>query len=181
MAKNKDFLNYVSRILQVTADALKLCPQEAMPTLHHLMSPDMLSFGPASNSHPTIGDFTAEKIGLFGEKITISRGCHMIARDGGFLSSFVYDGLKTQGDVTVGKYGSLVYLEGTENPSDYGTQLAQHIVGLNPRCIGDGSEDDILKQEFLFEPEVSVEAWLESRDLRVLEFIRYGVGDENKN
>lgn len=220
VARNQNFLQYVSEATRAAADHLKYNPPS--DPQQHLKPEDLSSFrGPGGNS---LGDMTAEKIGLLGEKINLTRGYHMRLDRGkeeeGFISSYVYNGHYVSG-VGMGRYGCVVHLinkpqpvtwnieESTNDDSNtdlsdnenednasftsnannniapsssasLGDQLAQHIVGCNPRLIGGGGEEDLLTQRFLFDGSVPVGEWLRSRGLSVGSFIRFGVGDVNQ-
>ncbi|XP_019853490.1 PREDICTED: elongation factor Ts, mitochondrial-like [Amphimedon queenslandica] len=221
VARNQNFLQYVSEAARATADHL-MCNPPSDPQ-QHLKPEDLASFrGPGGN---LLGDMTAEKIGLLGEKINLTRGYHMRLDGGrkeeGFISSYVYNGLYVSG-VGMGRYGCIVHLinkpqpvtwnteESTSNGSNtdlddnengvnasftlkadkdnvaplssasLGDQLAQHIVGCNPRLIGGGGEEDLLTQRFLFDGSVPVGEWLRSHGLSVGSFVRFGVGDTNQ-
>ena len=156
----------------------------------HLKSTDLLSLGPTVNDHGTIGDLTAENIGLFGENISLTRACYLTAGKG-HVGSYVYNAV-TINEVAIGRYGSLVHLEHLSDDNthlDFGlisNQLGQHIVGFNPRLIEPDStescsDDEILvRQKFLLNNELTVEAWLKSCDVRVTDFVRYAVGETNE-
>ena len=201
----------MSEAVKAAADHLKLHPPQ--DPRWHLKSHDLVSLRASGGG--TLGDLTAEKMGLFGEKINLTRGYHMRLEEGGdFISSYTYNGTYLS-DVGMGKYGCLVHLidkpqpltshnfteklitqsedRETESeeikeevtvtplaPASVGSQLAQHIIGCNPRVIGGGGEDDLLEQRFLFGEGVAVGAWLRAHGLSVGSFVRFGVGDESQ-
>ena len=115
VARNQNFLQYVSEATRAAADHLKHVPPS--DPRQHLKPEDLASFrGPGGNS---LGDMTAEKIGLLGEKINLTRGYHMrLGKEEGkegFISSYVYNGSYVS-DVGMGRYGCLVHLINKPQP-----------------------------------------------------------------
>ena len=103
-------------------------------------------------------------------------------------------------DVLMGRYAGLVTFTHDKPPPEegadehrltwyeIGNQLAQHIVGMNPRKIGDpetnkprrnkDKETKLIFQEFLLDEDLTVQEYLEENKVQVLDFLRFGLGEE---
>ena len=106
----------------------------------------------------------------------------------------------------MGKYGSIVDMvqtDGADKPTtklqDLGGQLCQHIVGMNPKTLGQASddgdikvdkvdagleakeeveEDVLLKQDFLLDSSMTVGQLLCLNGAKVNGFVRFACGEE---
>lgn len=198
VAKNQDFLHFVSQTTEAILNHLKLHP---LPTssvsplsIQHVTHQSLITMVTVSDKHGSLGDLMAENIGCFGENISFSRACLMSASTG-LVSTYIYNKTVLPGsDIAMGKYGSLVHLKlansknfNSLEANEIGRKLGQHIVGMNPQCLeqvvnekGVACEDDskaLLQQTFLIDNNVTVGEWLRSYDISVTDFIRYGVGE----
>ena len=72
-----------------------------------------------------------------------------------------------------------------EEVEEIGKQLAQHIIGLNPRTIeskpgiealGDDGPTALLDQQFIFDEDITVSEFLNESNVKVLDFIRFECG-----
>jgi translation elongation factor EF-Ts len=185
VAKNNQFLHFASKAVQAISDHVMPHPSPPPGGINHFESHDLMSMEPTDVGHGTLGDLMAENIGLFGENITLTRACHMLATGRGHIGWYVYNGTTVPGTtVTVGKYGCLVHIEPRQEDRMslqlVGSRLGQHIVGMNPQGVGGACGRGLLQQQFLYDNTVSVERWLESCDAHVIDFVRYAVG-ETKN
>lgn len=88
----------------------------------------------------------------------------------------------------MGRYGALVVFQGgPEGQAEVmGKKLGQHIVGEAPITLGTTedlpcgeSETRLLPQTFLLEPKYTVGQYLTLHDARVLDFVRYGCGEDS--
>ena len=72
------------------------------------------------------------------------------------------------------------------NMAVVGQQLCQHIVGMNPKSLGNPDAEDkdkdkntqLLHQEFLMDSDVSVIQWLTENGIQVKDFVRFQCGEE---
>lgn len=104
----------------------------------------------------------------------------------------------------LGKFGAVVQVE-TPNINQIAAALCQHIVGMNPTEIGTppehkpqqkgdkkkkkGNEDEVnktteeeeetqlLRQEFILDPSLTVQQYLEANSPRVVDFVRFECGE----
>ncbi|BFZ22106.1 hypothetical protein BsWGS_25145 [Bradybaena similaris] len=93
-----------------------------------------------------LADFVALNIGNIGENMSLRRGSFLRADSGSVLSSYVHPSgaNKSPKSLMFGKYGAIVEMkqknkddEPVLSLTDLGSHLCQHIVGMNPRIIGD--------------------------------------------
>jgi elongation factor Ts len=96
----------------------------------------------------------------------------------------------------LGKYGSLISYEVPGQPvtSDEGTvpvdelcrRLCQHIVGMNPRTIGEPGDESpsnpeeetrLLYQEYMHDTSLTVNDVLQQTGVKVLDFVRFECGE----
>ncbi|CAG5123323.1 unnamed protein product [Candidula unifasciata] len=94
----------------------------------------------------TLADIIALNIGNIGENMSLRRGTFFRADSGCVLSSYVHPsgGNKSPKSILFGKYGAIVEMkqknkddEPVMSLANLGSHLCQHIVGMNPRIIGD--------------------------------------------
>lgn len=95
----------------------------------------------------------------------------------------------------LGKFGAVVEFKQTKNggnqkltpPSVIGHQLCQHIVGMNPKSIGSSDEkpnenkeeeSQLIYQELLVDPEITVGEMLSENNVTVADFVRFEIGEE---
>ena len=100
----------------------------------------------------------------------------------------------------MGRYGSLVTFSQGDTavddklgPAELGRQLGQHIVGMNPQGVGtvreeseQGSENTekqeeenmMIHQEFLLEPSLTVNEFLQQNSASVIDFARFQCGED---
>lgn len=92
-------------------------------------------------------------------------------------------------NVFYGKYGAIVALRNTGGAvSDIPKNLCQHIVGMNPKRIGQPGVDEpnadadneecLLFQEFVLDPSKTMAEVLTENQIEVLDFHRFGCDDE---
>lgn len=193
VTRNKDFQQLVATVTEAVYK--NVATSTNLPI--HFDSSTLKSIGPLSDTHATMSDLLAQTIGKFGENITVPRGC-LISSNEGHLCQYVYNRLAVpSSSVIIGTYASIVDVGSLDDDDDVdrvealGGKLSQHIVGMNPCSIEPVQEPesgtiDIVKEpgcgsEALFEQlflgeEVSVKDWLDTYRLKVLQFVRYAVG-----
>lgn len=145
----------------------------------------------------TLADYVALNIGTLGENMSIRRSVCFIPGEEVLLSSYVH----STGDLVAGekcqsgKYSSLLAyrvvapsFEAHQNLQLFGQQLCQHIVGMNPSCIGSTEEDPpteetkddenrMLFQEYLLDPLLTVGDVLAQNGVEIVDFARFQCGE----
>ena len=191
VSKNEEFHKFVRDITEAT---FKNCSTKAIGKhqILHVTASSISQMGLEVTNNPgTITDLVIKHIGHFGENITVSRGC-FVTGGSSTLSSFVYNN-KTihSSDIVLGTYGSLVLLhcvkEGkmdVESLQQFGLKVGQHIVGMNPSLVRKTNENSatneeaLVDQPYLLDPNMTVDDWLKSHDLQVIDFVRYELGEQ---
>lgn len=125
------------------------------------------------------------------ENITFGRalGFKVCGEDMVRVFGFTHPLTTLDNSVYYGKYGAVVVLKTSAGMSeDLPKNLCQHIVGLNPKKIGDpgmdspnpdvDSEECLIYQEFLLDPSKTVQEVLKDQQVEILEFQRFGCDDE---
>lgn len=130
-------------------------------------------------------------IGSLGENASLRRALCLKAGDSLHLTGYAHPSGTSQNNVLLGRFGSLVTLKQTEpkevNIAEVGTNLCQHVVGLNPQRIG--SEDDqpaenseeetcLVYQDYLMDESVTVNEMLAESGLEVVDFKRFECGED---
>ncbi|XP_013083728.2 elongation factor Ts, mitochondrial-like [Biomphalaria glabrata] len=100
-----------------------------------------------SSEATTLADLVVLNVANLGENMSLRRGVFIKADIGTVLSTYVHPNtIKSQSSqkVLLGKYGAIVEMrqaKTVDKPalslSDLGSHLCQHIVGMNPRTIGE--------------------------------------------
>ena len=151
-------------------------PPSSIPTLGH--------------TGGSIADLVAKNIGHFGENIVIARGCLATGNNNKVLGSFVYNGVSVpDSGVEMGTYASLVLLEATNDSNranvdeikNLGFKIGQHIVGMAPSSVVAGGNEEgecLVNQSWILDNSVTAGEWLQSHDVHVTDFARYGLGDQ---
>ncbi|XP_034234508.1 elongation factor Ts, mitochondrial [Thrips palmi] len=141
----------------------------------------------------TLADHVALNIGLLGENMTLKRAVLVSTKDDILLSGYSHPSPKEQNEALLGKYGAIVAFNSKDQQplSDeqikLGRQLCQHVIGMNPKSIGnnetdkpqDNADDEtvMIYQEYLLDPETKVEAVLQEGNVNVVDFVRFECGE----
>lgn len=135
-----------------------------------------------------LADHTALMIGVIGENINLKRALCMNVSNGIQLFGCTHPVAVNPGSTLFGKYAALVALNGENDAGDVGTQLCQHIIGMRPQKIGNpdadkpnkNSEEELtlLFQDFLLDPDLSVQQFLQRENISILDFVRFEVGEQ---
>ncbi|ESO06593.1 hypothetical protein HELRODRAFT_123857, partial [Helobdella robusta] len=148
----------------------------------------------------TVSDLTALEVGNLGENILVRRGVVMRPDKqlGQYLSYYIHTtGPKIQqssGHCLLGKYGALVILfmeKKILTKEELGRQLCQHIVGMNPKCIGyDTSnstnpkipepDDEVrmIYQEYMLDTNYKVIDVLDHNNVTIVDYVRIECGED---
>ena len=140
----------------------------------------------------TVGDQAASSVGQLGENIVVQRGCLLGSREDGVMCGHVYNNVSSDPEVVMGRYAALLHLQPTngigfedlEAIRRLGSDIGQHIIGMNPTVIDDSDEDArnnpsqvLTKQGFVLDDEVSVGDMLAKHGAKVTTFVRYALGE----
>jgi len=161
-----------------------------------------------SSNNMSLGDMVALCVGNLGENMALRRAAFVRADPESKLSFYVHPSApgKNIKKFQMGKYGSIVDMvqtDGADKPTtklqDLGGQLCQHIVGMNPKTLGQASddgdikvdkvdagleakeaveEDVLLKQDFLLDSSMTVGQLLCLKGAKVNGFVRFACGEE---
>ncbi|XP_068598819.1 elongation factor Ts, mitochondrial [Brachionichthys hirsutus] len=142
---------------------------------------------------PSLADQVALTIGRLGENMSLKRAVSFGVPAEWHIGSYVHGCVGSQADVAMGRYGALVVFEGGKEAEQpvIGYKLGQHIVGDAPLSLGNvddlpcgESETRLLPQTFLGDSSKTVAQFLQDRQARVLDFVRFqcgeNIGEDNK-
>ncbi|XP_067948350.1 elongation factor Ts, mitochondrial-like [Watersipora subatra] len=218
VARNVQYLEFVSFLTNTCYDKLQSHRDSKLILETTELGSMML------NSVESVADAVARQVGTLGENISATRAIYMSAISGdSYLGNYMHTTgvnpkyLEIEG-CKFGKFSALVRLMGDIDSADiglHGSELAQHIVGMNPETLGlpeddkgapqseelsraegdsvecakeegleeaasaDEAADEtrLLHQEFLLDPDYTVQQWLEERGLTVSDYVRAAVSD----
>ncbi|XP_037927570.1 elongation factor Ts, mitochondrial [Teleopsis dalmanni] len=144
----------------------------------------------------SLGDHLALLIGTVGENATIKRAICFKTNNDVQLSGYAHPSLSNDAvldDITqVGKYGALVAVRsGNKVDDEFQKNLCQHIVGYNPKKIGEEGKDKplaekddepcLIYQEFIVDPDRSVGEALKEYDVSIVDYQRFECGEKLKS
>lgn len=144
----------------------------------------------------TLADRLALMIGTVGENASLRRALGLKYDNSVNLYVYVHPSGNQRGNVLLGRFASVVVLRQTEPKDDVnlekvGKSLCQHIVGMNPKKIGDTSVDKpadnaddetcLVYQEYIENPEVTVGEVLQETGVEIVDFKRFECGENLSN
>lgn len=198
VARNEKFLELSSNLaLSVLKNANITDPKRFM------VKEELSKIGYLNESGKTIGDQVALAIGTMGENMTLKRGVILTLQPGQYLGWYMHGAtMDPLNSCHFGKYGSMVNISMTGKnekyqPFDIGRQIAQQIVGMNPRSLGEmpaekppalaegevikiaDNESRLLYQEFLMKPNTRVLDFLFENSARINDYVRFECGDSS--
>ena len=206
MARNDKFQALVSSITQATLKHLspKLLTTTKLASLDMLISHSILNItnndrgGGVARGGGIIADKVAEIVGHLQEKIVVPRGCTLCCTHG-ILCAHVYKGHCHEDDMAVqmGPYGTVLHMiedDASETLTSRGNflelkmlgeRICQHIVGFNPDTVEETMREmesqALVNQRYLFDESVTVGELLQRNRVRVTRFVRYAVGEKDRN
>ncbi|XP_055680498.1 elongation factor Ts, mitochondrial [Lutzomyia longipalpis] len=137
-----------------------------------------------------LSDHLALLIGTVGENAALRRGIGFKSEDSGvFLTGYAHPSQTEEDGFSFGKFGAVVAFRRSDTPRDpqLERKICQHIVGMNPKRIGDkavdeanedaDSEDVLIHQEFIADATKTVGEILEESHLEVVNFTRFECGE----
>lgn len=143
-------------------------------------------------SGQTVSDLVALLIGNIGENMAVRRAVAIKSDEQFLLSSYVHAAgpdVKMTGGCLFGRYGALLrykQLDNSQPREDIARQLCQHIVGMNPTCIGSPEDEPhenkeeepkMIFQEFISDPSLSVGEVLQQYQISIDKYVRYECGE----
>ncbi|XP_045592836.2 elongation factor Ts, mitochondrial [Procambarus clarkii] len=135
----------------------------------------------------TLGDVAALAIGSIGENISLSRAVQVRGSAGIHLVGYSHPSTPDQ-NLATGKFGVILALKTPHELSEVARELCIHVIGMNPKTVGTLSdpkapnpdeETILVHQEFLVDPTKTVGEVLQEENIEILDFIRFGTGEQN--
>ncbi|EDO34261.1 predicted protein [Nematostella vectensis] len=138
-----------------------------------------------------LSDMVAKVIGKLGENIKLGKAITITTDSDNVIGSYVHGPYVTKvHQCSFGKYGAMVAVKPIKKGIDTSSlallanKLAQHVVGMNPKVIGQGGEADekggeseaLLDQEYLLDGSLTVGQFTEKEGVQVVDFVRYECG-----
>lgn len=134
----------------------------------------------------SLADQVALTIGRLGENMSVKRAVMLGVPAGWHIGSYVHGDVSGHTDMALGRYGALVVFQGGKEESRQvlGRKLSQHVVGEEPKTLGNmedipcgESETRLLPQVFLMDSSRTVAQFLLGQEARVLDFVRFQCGE----
>ncbi|KAL0099446.1 hypothetical protein PUN28_020162 [Cardiocondyla obscurior] len=187
VARNKKFHNLAETVISAVLNHAKSqkIQSEVQRTVFHT---DILKDLVAADGKP-VSDHSALIIGTVGENISVRRALAISVQSPNVtLFGCTHPAPMNPIPVSFGKYGALVAIKCKENDNMLGTQLCQHIIGMDPQKIGNPQVDEphsntdeeqcMIYQEFLLDPSLSVQQLLAESHAEIVDFARFEIGEE---
>lgn len=186
VARNKKFHGFAETVLSATLShaATMNSTDEVEKSILHTESLKKLH----AKDGKSLADHSALVIGNIGENVNLRRALCMRVQGDAVLFGGTHPAPMNPIPMSFGKYGALVAVKGNEDKNILGTQLCQHIIGMNPLKVGDNKKDQpnidtdnetcLIYQEFLLDPSLSVQQVLLESKVEVLDFVRFEMGEE---
>ncbi|KAK2587841.1 hypothetical protein KPH14_003938 [Odynerus spinipes] len=186
VARNKKFHGFAETVLSATLQhAMTLNGNDEVEK--SLLHTESLKTLPAKDGKSLL-DHSALTIGSIGENVTLRRALCMRVQGDAMLFGGTHPAPMNPIPMSFGRYGALIAVKGNEDKKILGTQLCQHIIGMNPIKVGDATKDQpsmdtdnetcLIYQEFLLDPSLLVQQVLLDSQVDVLDFARFEMGEE---
>lgn len=142
----------------------------------------------------SLGDHLALLIGTVGENATLRRAICFKTNNYMKLYGYAHPSAvheSREGITHVGKFGTIVAFSGDgAEQLDLQRNLSQHIVGMNPKRIGEANKDKpfenkddettLIFQEYLVDSEKTVGEVLKENNINIVDYQRYECGEKLK-
>ncbi|XP_018306287.1 elongation factor Ts, mitochondrial isoform X1 [Mycetomoellerius zeteki] len=187
VARNKKFHNLAEAVISAVLNHAKSqnVENEVQRTIFHA---DSLKDLPAADGK-SLSDHSALTIGNVGENISLRRALAISVRSPDVtLFGCTHPAPMNPIPISFGKYGALIAIKCKKNDNMLGTQLCQHIIGMDPQKIGNPRVDEphnnmdeeqcMIYQEFLLDPSLSVQQLLAAAHAEIVDFARFEIGEE---
>nr|XP_012230253.1 PREDICTED: elongation factor Ts, mitochondrial [Linepithema humile]XP_012230254.1 PREDICTED: elongation factor Ts, mitochondrial [Linepithema humile] len=188
VARNKKFHGLAETVASAVLNHAK--SQEVQNDIRRILfNVDSLKALTATDGK-SLTDHTALAIGNVGENISVRRALAISVRSSPDFTLFgcTHPAPMNPIPVSFGKYGAVIAVKCQKRDNMLGTQLCQHIIGMDPQKIGNPRIDEpndntdeepcMIYQEFLLDPTLSVQQLLESTEAEIIDFARFEVGEE---
>lgn len=143
----------------------------------------------------TLADHLALLIGTVGENASIKRAICFKVNNDLKLSGYAHPQATSQDSLQnvtqVGKYGAIVAFRGNNINEDLQKNLCQHIVGMNPKKVGEADKDKpnankdeetcLIHQEYLIDDDKTVGEVLQENNVSIIDYQRYECGEAAAN
>lgn len=137
-----------------------------------------------------LSDLSALTISEVGENLNLRRAIYITCPEGMQLASYAHPHSSNSSNVLTGKYGAIVaYVADSYDAQrqEWAMQLCQHVVGMNPKQVGILGEDEpasnkddemtMIHQEFLLDPELTVDQFIANAGIKIVDFVRIECGE----
>jgi elongation factor Ts len=189
VARNNTFREFVLRASE--ACAKYVTPIDSTNITKIVLEGDSLK-NLTTNEGKTLADELALMIGTVGENSVLRRALCYKTPESIELCSFSHPVSEEQlsGNFSFGKYGVIGAFspsEGNEEIQQIQRKICQHIIGMNPKKIGDpendkpnqekDNEECLIFQEFVLDPDATVGEILEENNMKIFDFHRFECGE----
>ncbi|XP_073827139.1 elongation factor Ts, mitochondrial [Musca autumnalis] len=193
VARNENFKNFVDHVSRVCAQYTELTQFDGdlwksgfeAEALKNLKTPDGKS----------LADHLALLIGTVGENASIKRAiCFKVSNDlqlSGYAHPQTTSAICPQNVTQLGKYGAIVAFRGNKIDEELQKNLCQHIVGLNPKKVGEEGKDEpnankdeetcLIHQEYLIDDDKTVGEVLKENNVAIIDYQRFECGEVATN
>lgn len=185
VARNKHFRGLADTVATAVLQHALALPNDGVIN-KTILDAEALKQIPAHDGR-SIADHSALTIGTVGENIGVKRALCMSVSPDVTLTGCTHPAPINPLPASFGKYGSLLAFKTAQPNEQLGQQLCQHIIGMNPTKIGDPNVDKpnnkaddesvMIFQEFLLDPDLSVQQLLIDSQADILDFARFEIGE----
>lgn len=187
VARNEKFQKMIEDAANVCYKFAHTSIQAKGPLTKMCLDAEQLAVLP-TNDGSTLGEKLVLMIGSVGENAVLKRATCWKANDESInISAYTHPGTPNQTEYSAGKYGAVIAYKLKKENNEIGRQVCQHIVGLDPKKIGEAevdkpaknSDDEtcLIYQEYLLDPIVIVKDVLQENEMEVIDFVRYSCGE----
>lgn len=143
----------------------------------------------------SLADHLALLIGTVGENASIKRAICFKVNNELQLSGYAHPQSSAticpQNITQMGKYGALVAFRGNTVDEELQKNLCQHIVGMNPKKVGEEGKDEpsankddetcLIHQEYLIDDDKTVGEVLKENNVSIIDYQRFECGEVAAN
>lgn len=192
VSRNSSFLTLANLIAK---SCISIVPQVCNTTksLHKEILDGKAVGSLAAPDGKTLADHVALQIGILGENMVLKRAVLISVSDKILLSGHSHPAPQDPNSPLLGKYGAIVAYHPKDNEpltdetQTIGRHLCQHVIGMNPKIVGDLEKDKphenaddektMIYQDYILDPETKVQEILDENNIAVVDFIRFEVGE----
>ncbi|TMW49881.1 hypothetical protein DOY81_005062 [Sarcophaga bullata] len=193
VARNENFKNFVDHVSRVCAQYTELTQFDGDLWKSGFESEALKNLKSADGK--SLADHLALLIGTVGENASIKRAiCFKVNNDlklSGYAHPQATSQETLQNVTQVGKYGAIVAFRGNNVDEELQKNLCQHIVGMNPKKVGEADKDKpnpnkddetcLIHQEYLIDDDKTVGEVLQENKLSIIDYQRYECGESVAN